>query len=221
MPLPSVIFPEDEEAGHSNGKSKVLSYRSILEMFMLKKRNVECPVGEVYVFATFDVINQQMCYYRFLQSSQHGPNMSLVYPLIHYTIFSAFSWGLSNWCIQFWSNSGVIFCSDFPGEVSGRNAVERVSPLLWKTRTKRRRASNSGEIYSEQGATEADIDSDSGYCSPKHNQASGATQRTENTTASTVGFNSRPNWWWLQRYVVLVFLPWCRQDDDKVKIEMW
>ncbi|XP_011608301.2 selenocysteine insertion sequence-binding protein 2-like [Takifugu rubripes] len=75
--------------------------------------------------------------------------------------------------------------TDFPGEVSGRSAVERVSPQLWKSRTKRRRASNSGEIYSEQGATEADIDSDSGYCSPKHNQAQGATQRTENTAAST------------------------------------
>lgn len=100
----------------------------------------------------------------------------------------------------FRSNFSVILCSDFPGEVSGRSAVERVSPLLWKSRTKRRRASNSGEIYSEQGAAEADIDSDSGYCSPKHNQAQGATQRTESTAASTVGlpltFNSRPNQWW-------------------------
>ncbi|CAF99852.1 unnamed protein product, partial [Tetraodon nigroviridis] len=77
--------------------------------------------------------------------------------------------------------------TDFPGEVSGRSAVERVSPLLWKNRTKRRRASNSGEIYSEQGATEADIDSDSGYCSPKHNQAPGAAPRTENTPGSSVG----------------------------------
>uniref|UniRef100_H3CVX0 SECIS binding protein 2 like n=1 Tax=Tetraodon nigroviridis TaxID=99883 RepID=H3CVX0_TETNG len=75
--------------------------------------------------------------------------------------------------------------TDFPGEVSGRSAVERVSPLLWKNRTKRRRASNSGEIYSEQGATEADIDSDSGYCSPKHNQAPGAAPRTENTPGSS------------------------------------
>uniref|UniRef100_H3BZH3 SECIS binding protein 2 like n=1 Tax=Tetraodon nigroviridis TaxID=99883 RepID=H3BZH3_TETNG len=76
--------------------------------------------------------------------------------------------------------------TDFPGEVSGRSAVERVSPLLWKNRTKRRRASNSGEIYSEQGATEADIDSDSGYCSPKHNQAPGAAPRTENTDKTTM-----------------------------------
>lgn len=77
--------------------------------------------------------------------------------------------------------------SDFPGEVSGRSSVERVSPLLWKNRTKRRRASHPGEIYNEQGASEADIDSDSGYCSPKHNQAAGVTQRTtESTAASTV-----------------------------------
>lgn len=91
--------------------------------------------------------------------------------------------------------------SDFPGEVSGRSSVERVSPLLWKNRTKRRRASHPGEIYNEQGASEADIDSDSGYCSPKHNQAAGVTQRTaESTAASTVsrlftfgcGHNSKP-----------------------------
>lgn len=98
---------------------------------------------------------------------------------------------------MFWYYFDVIFCSDFPGEVSGRNPVERVSPLLWKNRTKRQRASNSGEIYSEQGVTEADIDSDSGYCSPKHNQAPGATQQTETSAGTSVGllltFSSRPN----------------------------
>uniref|UniRef100_A0A3B4X671 SECIS binding protein 2 like n=1 Tax=Seriola lalandi dorsalis TaxID=1841481 RepID=A0A3B4X671_SERLL len=77
--------------------------------------------------------------------------------------------------------------TDFPGDVSGRCAAERASPLLWKNRTKRRRASHPAESYNEQGASEADIDSDSGYCSPKHNQAAGVTQRTaENTTAPTV-----------------------------------
>ncbi|XP_071345196.1 selenocysteine insertion sequence-binding protein 2-like isoform X1 [Trachinotus anak] len=76
--------------------------------------------------------------------------------------------------------------TDFPGDVSGRCAAERASPLLWKNRTKRRRASHPAECYNEQGASEADIDSDSGYCSPKHNQAAGVTQRTaENTTAPT------------------------------------
>lgn len=77
--------------------------------------------------------------------------------------------------------------SDFPGEVSGRCAAERVSPLLWKNRTKRRRASHPAESYNETGASEADIDSDSGYCSPKHNQGTGAMQRTaENAAAPMV-----------------------------------
>uniref|UniRef100_UPI003AACD4F1 selenocysteine insertion sequence-binding protein 2-like n=1 Tax=Centroberyx gerrardi TaxID=166262 RepID=UPI003AACD4F1 len=77
--------------------------------------------------------------------------------------------------------------TDFPGELSGRCAPERASPLLWKNRTKRRRASHPAETYSEQGASEADIDSDSGYCSPKHNQATGVTQRTAETTAAPTG----------------------------------
>uniref|UniRef100_A0A669E0I9 SECIS binding protein 2 like n=1 Tax=Oreochromis niloticus TaxID=8128 RepID=A0A669E0I9_ORENI len=77
--------------------------------------------------------------------------------------------------------------TDFPGEVSGRCAAERVSPLLWKNRTKRRRASHPAESYNETGASEADIDSDSGYCSPKHNQGTGVMQRTaENTAAPMV-----------------------------------
>ncbi|XP_026175743.1 selenocysteine insertion sequence-binding protein 2-like isoform X2 [Mastacembelus armatus] len=76
--------------------------------------------------------------------------------------------------------------TDFPGEVSGRCGAEQASPLLWKNRTKRRRASHPAENYNEQGASEADIDSDSGYCSPKHNQATGVTQRTaEIPTAQT------------------------------------
>ncbi|XP_042254841.1 selenocysteine insertion sequence-binding protein 2-like isoform X1 [Thunnus maccoyii] len=77
--------------------------------------------------------------------------------------------------------------TDFPGEVSGRCVAERASPLLWKNRTKRRRASHPAENYNEQGASEADIDSDSGYCSPKHNQAAGVTQRTAETAAASTG----------------------------------
>ncbi|XP_063738528.1 selenocysteine insertion sequence-binding protein 2-like isoform X2 [Eleginops maclovinus] len=73
--------------------------------------------------------------------------------------------------------------TDFQGELSGRCAAERASPLLWKNRTKRRRASHPSESY-EQGASEADIDSDSGYCSPKHNQAAGVAQRTAESTAA-------------------------------------
>lgn len=77
---------------------------------------------------------------------------------------------------------------DFPGETSGRCAAEQASPLLWKNRSKRRRPSQAAENYSEQVASEADIDSDSGYCSPKHNLAAGVTQRTaeHNTAAPTV-----------------------------------
>lgn len=77
--------------------------------------------------------------------------------------------------------------TDFPGEVSGRCAAERVSPLLWKNRTKRRRASHPAESYNETGASEADIDSDSGYCSPKHNQGTGVMQRTAENTAAPMG----------------------------------
>ncbi|XP_068426576.1 selenocysteine insertion sequence-binding protein 2-like isoform X2 [Clinocottus analis] len=71
--------------------------------------------------------------------------------------------------------------------VSGRCAAEQASPLLWKNRTKRRRASHPAENYNEQGASEADIDSDSGYCSPKHNQAAGVAQRTAENTATPTG----------------------------------
>lgn len=45
--------------------------------------------------------------------------------------------------------------------------------MLWKAKGRRRRASHPAvESSSEQGASEADIDSDSGYCSPKHNNQS-------------------------------------------------
>ncbi|XP_035274957.1 selenocysteine insertion sequence-binding protein 2-like [Anguilla anguilla] len=74
--------------------------------------------------------------------------------------------------------------TDFPGEISGRSLSERASPLLWKNKARRRRASQpAGESSSEHGASEADIDSDSGYCSPKHNQAAGAAPRTNEHAA--------------------------------------
>uniref|UniRef100_A0A3B3R1P5 Uncharacterized protein n=1 Tax=Paramormyrops kingsleyae TaxID=1676925 RepID=A0A3B3R1P5_9TELE len=45
----------------------------------------------------------------------------------------------------------------------------------WKSRARRRRVGHLGfEPSGEQGASEADIDSDSGYCSPKHVQAAAA-----------------------------------------------
>uniref|UniRef100_A0A1A8IPN3 SECIS binding protein 2-like n=1 Tax=Nothobranchius kuhntae TaxID=321403 RepID=A0A1A8IPN3_NOTKU len=85
--------------------------------------------------------------------------------------------------------------TDFPGEGSGRCAAEQVSPLMWKNRPKRRRASHPAENY-EQGASEADIDSDSGYCSPKHNQAAGMAQRTPENGAAQgeAGVITRGSW---------------------------
>ncbi|MGH0118997.1 UNVERIFIED_CONTAM: hypothetical protein FKN15_003546, partial [Acipenser sinensis] len=71
--------------------------------------------------------------------------------------------------------------TDFPGEIANKSLSERTSPLLWKTKARRRRASHpAAESSSEHGASEADIDSDSGYCSPKHshNQATGMGTRT-------------------------------------------
>lgn len=208
------IFPVSEEVGHNASKSDVLPYRFMLMMFALnfgKYWNADFPVGEVNMYASHDVTNDV------LQSSQSKVGPSLWSVSLHWFIYGIFS-AVSYWrfvmlmmmvavlfhfvtlCNKFILGQSLSHClfSDFPGEVSGRSAVERVSPLLWKNRTKRRRASHPGEIYNEQGASEADIDSDSGYCSPKHNQATGVTQRTaENTAAPTVSrlltISSRPN----------------------------
>lgn len=63
--------------------------------------------------------------------------------------------------------------------------------MLWKSKGRRRRASHpAAESSSEQGASEADIDSDSGYCSPKHsnNQAAAAmTSKNTDSGAMNVG----------------------------------
>lgn len=76
--------------------------------------------------------------------------------------------------------------SDFPGEASGgavRCASDQASPQLWKNKARRRRTSQQ-ESSSEQGASEADIDSDSGYCSPKHNQGAANTSTNQHTPAA-------------------------------------
>ncbi|XP_029576794.1 selenocysteine insertion sequence-binding protein 2-like isoform X1 [Salmo trutta] len=79
--------------------------------------------------------------------------------------------------------------TDFPGDSAcGRGASERerASPLLWKNLPRRRRASHPAESSSE-----ADIDSDSGYCSPKHNQqALGATQHTAHAAIAPTGVDA-------------------------------
>ncbi|KAM9481874.1 selenocysteine insertion sequence-binding protein 2-like isoform 4-T4 [Clarias gariepinus] len=60
--------------------------------------------------------------------------------------------------------------TDFPGEPcsSSRCVSDRVSPLQFRGKVRRRRSSQTAESSSEHGTSEADIDSDSGYCSPKH-----------------------------------------------------
>ncbi|KAI2647835.1 Selenocysteine insertion sequence-binding protein 2-like [Labeo rohita] len=77
--------------------------------------------------------------------------------------------------------------TDFPGEASGsaRCASDQTSPQQWKNKPRRRRTSQQ-ESSSEQGASEADIDSDSGYCSPKHNQGAANTSTNQHTATTAV-----------------------------------
>ncbi|XP_043120756.1 selenocysteine insertion sequence-binding protein 2-like isoform X2 [Puntigrus tetrazona] len=76
--------------------------------------------------------------------------------------------------------------TDFPGETSGsvRCASDQASPQ-WKNKARRRRTSQQ-ESSSEQGASEADIDSDSGYCSPKHNQGVASTSSNQHSAGAAV-----------------------------------
>lgn len=193
MPSLSEIFPVDEEVGCSYGKNKALSYWCMFKKCLRKRIGMQNVLLDSFmclllmmssiircVFITVITSNDKI--FGFRPKWNWFKNV-LILSCDSLTVFLVC---FPEMCQTDVFSFGLILYSDFPGEVSGRSAVERMSPLLWKTRTKRRRPSNSGEIYSEQGTTEADIDSDSGYCSPKHNQAPGATQRTENTTASTV-----------------------------------
>ncbi|XP_059808496.1 selenocysteine insertion sequence-binding protein 2-like isoform X3 [Hypanus sabinus] len=91
--------------------------------------------------------------------------------------------------------------TDFPGDVANKSLSERASPLLWKSKVRRRRASHpAAESSSEQGASEADIDSDSGYCSPKHSHSQTTTATTQNTEGNNVkaedstGITGSPSW---------------------------
>lgn len=59
--------------------------------------------------------------------------------------------------------------TDFPSEIANKSLSEGTCTMLWKSKGRRRRSSHpAAESSSEQGASEPDIDSDSGYCSPKH-----------------------------------------------------
>nr|XP_055030272.1 selenocysteine insertion sequence-binding protein 2-like isoform X3 [Misgurnus anguillicaudatus] len=73
--------------------------------------------------------------------------------------------------------------TDFPGEACGRS--DQSNSLQWKNKARRRRTSQQ-ESSSEHGASEADIDSDSGYCSPKHNQGGVSVSTGQQTTAVAV-----------------------------------
>ncbi|XP_070618875.1 selenocysteine insertion sequence-binding protein 2-like [Erythrolamprus reginae] len=75
--------------------------------------------------------------------------------------------------------------TDFSSEIASKSLSESVSGLHWKPRGRRRRTSHPAESSSEQGASEADIDSDSGYCSPKHSNQAGATISRSAETAGT------------------------------------
>ncbi|XP_042329177.1 selenocysteine insertion sequence-binding protein 2-like isoform X2 [Sceloporus undulatus] len=77
--------------------------------------------------------------------------------------------------------------TDFPSEIASKSLSESVSPMHWKPKSRQRRSSHPAESSSEQGASEADIDSDSGYCSPKHsNQAAVVTSRSSESAAGNI-----------------------------------
>lgn len=77
--------------------------------------------------------------------------------------------------------------TDFPGEACGSTSSrsDQVSSLQWKNKSRRRRTSQQ-ESSSEHGASEADIDSDSGYCSPKHNQGGVNNTANQHTAPAAV-----------------------------------
>ncbi|KAF6132783.1 SECIS binding protein 2 like [Phyllostomus discolor] len=79
--------------------------------------------------------------------------------------------------------------TDFPSDIANKSLSESSATVLWKSKGRRRRASHpTAESSSEQGASEADIDSDSGYCSPKHsnNQPATGASRTESGPMNNV-----------------------------------
>lgn len=76
--------------------------------------------------------------------------------------------------------------TDFPNEIANKSLSESMGSTPWKIKARRRRSSHPTESSSEQGASEADIDSDSGYCSPKHCQGAAVCSRHIDCTASAV-----------------------------------
>uniref|UniRef100_A0A5F9C649 SECIS binding protein 2 like n=1 Tax=Oryctolagus cuniculus TaxID=9986 RepID=A0A5F9C649_RABIT len=77
--------------------------------------------------------------------------------------------------------------TDFPSDIANKSLSESTATMLWKSKGRRRRASHpTAESSSEQGASEADIDSDSGYCSPKHSNSQPAAGALRNPESGTV-----------------------------------
>lgn len=77
--------------------------------------------------------------------------------------------------------------TDFPSDIANKSLSESSAPILWKSKGRRRRASHpTAESSSEQGASEADIDSDSGYCSPKHSNNQPTAGALRNPDSSTM-----------------------------------
>nr|DBA31780.1 TPA: hypothetical protein GDO54_007557 [Pyxicephalus adspersus] len=82
--------------------------------------------------------------------------------------------------------------TDFPNEIANKSLSESMGAALWKTKSRRRRSSHpAAESSSEQGASEADIDSDSGYCSPKHCQAAAMCSRHAECNAPSVNVRKK------------------------------
>ncbi|XP_077174333.1 selenocysteine insertion sequence-binding protein 2-like isoform X2 [Paroedura picta] len=78
--------------------------------------------------------------------------------------------------------------TDFPSEIANKSLSESMPAMHWKPKGRRRRPSHPAESSSEQGASEADIDSDSGYCSPKHgNQAAAMSLRSTDCITPNIG----------------------------------
>uniref|UniRef100_A0A8D2AJ88 SECIS binding protein 2 like n=1 Tax=Sciurus vulgaris TaxID=55149 RepID=A0A8D2AJ88_SCIVU len=77
--------------------------------------------------------------------------------------------------------------TDFPSDIANKSLSESTATVLWKSKGRRRRTSHpTAESSSEQGASEADIDSDSGYCSPKHNNNQPAAGALRNPDSGTI-----------------------------------
>lgn len=72
---------------------------------------------------------------------------------------------------------------DFTNEMANKLLSERMGAVQWKTKVRRRRSSHPA---AESSSEQADIDSDSGYCSPKHYQAAAMCSRHAECTASAV-----------------------------------